>query len=258
MQTISEALSLPGCFYILAFQEAYSATFEFEFDDPLEKEEANQKVLDTRREICFLTDPVAPVLQSRTPTSISLEWLSPMFCGMSSSTFEGKFTFILEAAEGIEWKPGMVRHFIMESSDVEYKTLCRGNSLTAAKVQGLKPATWYHFRLCIEYMGKYVYSESRSIPTSKCIPDRPNKPRIRPEKRADKSNKLTVSKVKVVWSVPRCNGAPIERYQVQLQEVTYGNIDEPKRYPLRWNNVYSNFQNSCFLPLPEVDCPKPP
>ena len=33
MQTISEALSLPGCFYILSFQEAYSATFEFEFDD---------------------------------------------------------------------------------------------------------------------------------------------------------------------------------------------------------------------------------
>ena len=254
MQLISEALSLPGCFYILAFQQAFSETFEFEFDDPVEKEQASRKVLDTRREICFLTDPVAPILQSRTSNSINLEWLSPLFCGMSNSTFEGKFNFILEAAEGIEWKPGVVRHFIAETSDVEYRMICRGNSLTFAEVRGLKPATWYHFRICIEFKGKYVYSESRAIPTCKSIPDVPKKPRIRAEKRSDNTNKTTVSKVKVLWTVPGCNGAPIERYQLQLQEVTYGNIDDPKRYPLRWNNVYNNFQNSCFLPLPAVDC----
>lgn len=254
MHVISEALSFPGCFYILAFQEAFSATFEFEFDDPLEKEQANRRVLDTRREICFLTDPVAPTLESRTANSVNLQWMSPLFCGMSSATFEGKFKYILEAAQGVEWKPGAVRHYISDTSDVDYKMICRGNALTFAEVRGLKPATWYHFRLCIEYMNKYVYSESRSIPTCKSIPDEPKKPRIRPEKRVDKSNKSILSKVKILWSVPGCNGAPIERYQLQLQEVTYGNIDAPFRYPLRWNNVYNNFQNTCYLPLPAVDC----
>lgn len=118
-----DVVTIPGCFYIIVIQSTHNEFDNFEIVD---------ESLSARREICWLTDPLPPALVKRSATSVYLNWLDPVFCGMKSMQFSGQLLYTLQAAEGVEWKPGVVRLYSTDYAGLKYKVVCRGNSLTSA------------------------------------------------------------------------------------------------------------------------------
>lgn len=213
-----------------------------------------------RSEFCWLTDPIPPVAESRTPYSLTLKWEPVSFCGIEGDLFFDSITYVLEAAEGYEFQSGMVKNFVPDIAEFDYKLICRGNMLLQAEIVDLKPSTWYHFRIGIEYMGKRIYSESRPIPTSKDVPTPPGKVKI-----SSLESKHNDTQMRICWAQSKCNGSPVEKYQVQVLErhsgvaksmnlcATSHGQSESKQKTLssKWRNVYCNLPSETSIAKPD-------
>ena len=92
--------------------------------------------------------------------------------------------------------------------------------MTRVQVSHLKAATWFHWRLGLEFMGNTVYSIPVPVYTLRGVPDPPSNPRIlvqRPQQKATGTSNRP-PRIKVSWAPPQPNGAAIEKYHVQLKE----------------------------------------
>ena len=205
---------------------------------------------------------------------ISVQWKAVRFCGLDIILDKDAVQYILEVAEGHEWRGGMVSKYVSEGSFADYHLMCRGSSLLQAEVEDLKPATWYHWRLSIEYMGIRVSSETKHIPTLCSRPSPPSRPRVQVilgAKSMQSKIGVSATKVKFTWIPPASNGSGIEKYHVQLQEVIKLNKDEIEIGPTggwvaeegfavddksdqvlvkKWQTVYCNLYNEAILSAP--------
>lgn len=179
--------------------------------------------------------------------------------------------YVLEACEGQAWHRGLASKYVPDVSGAEFKMLARGPRLLNCIIDDLKPATWYHFRLCIEYMGNRVSSEIRPVATLVSVPSQPSPPRIAvvATENAMFSQRNRVSqKLRVTWPKPAENGSAIDRYQLQLRETILNETTSPGRphsaddastssartaVTQRYHTAYCNLLNAVVLEAPAAN-----
>lgn len=129
--------------------------------------------------------------------------------------------YILEIAEGVDYKPGYFTRFISDVCAVDYKVVCAGINLNSTTINGLLPARWYHLRLSVEYLGQRYQSESQTIHTSTWVPSPPGMPRVNivPIRSSfDLQNDIPVRlELMITWNPSSSNGCSISSYQCQIQ-----------------------------------------
>lgn len=162
-----------------------------------------------------------PQLESASDRSLTVVWQAVTFCGINSPQILESVSYSLEIAEGVEWKDGMLSRYINDVTALDYKEVCNVKSGTIFVIEHLKPATWYHVRLAVHYLGFRVASESMSMHTVKAAPSPPGEPRISilPVKNSfdtvsDEPKRLDVI---VTWTPSQANGQPVQRYQVHVK-----------------------------------------
>mmetsp|Transcript_32018 Transcript_32018/g.53997 ORF Transcript_32018/g.53997 Transcript_32018/m.53997 type:complete len:586 (+) Transcript_32018:81-1838(+) len=199
----------PGCFYF------FSVTSIPVVQSP-ELEDAVMQ-----RDICWLTDPAPPITSARSHNSISVSWPFVSLCGITPPSAIDSVQYILEIAEGVEYKRGYFTKFISDVCAVDYTTVCGGPNIDSTTVNGLRPARWYHLRLSVEYLGQRFMSDTHSIHTEKWSPTAPSIPRIQilPVRSSfDLTNDRPVRlDMLISWYAASHNGAKILSYQLQVQ-----------------------------------------
>jgi len=151
-----------------------------------------------------------------------MAWDPVQCCGVDASLVSGNITYTLEVSVGHEWVPGGLHHFADGTDSGTFRTMGTGVGLTRLRVEDLKPAQWYHWRVRVNYMGSSVVSPARAVPSLKSVPETVVRPRVKLLKRksvldASKSSNRGV-RLRIYWSAPYANGAPVERYQLQVKE----------------------------------------
>jgi hypothetical protein len=183
----------------------------------------------SRKEFCWLTDPLPPTAETRSNTSLSLKWDSIRFCGVDVSVVSDSITYILEGCEGQEWKGGIASKFVTDLSASDYKLIAKGSNLNKILLEDLKPARWYHFRLTIQYLTTTVTSTMKSYATICSPPNQPNQPYIYLIMNANNmfENKgRRDPQVRLTWNEPSPNGSSIKKYHVQVIEFFQFNQSE--------------------------------
>lgn len=187
-----------------------------------------------RREFCWLTDPQGPRLKQSFSEALHIEWNAVKFCGIKSPASINAVTYMIEIAEGVEWKDGVMTRYMSDMISSEYKTVFYGQNVSDLIINNLKPSHWYHLRLIIEYNGVKVMSNSVNVHTHKSTPTPPGQAKITvvPVRNSfDLTTDVPVRlEVLISWLPSIANGAEIERYQVHLKRFDqYGNllVDDP-------------------------------
>lgn len=249
---MEQVLNLSGCLYVFSIIGVDKRHVQSLSTNP-------ENIV--KREYSWLTDPEAPNILHRKERAISLEWKPIRFCGVEADV--KNMQYVLEVAEGHEWRGGIVSKYVSDIPANDYRVMCRGSHLLQAEVEDLKPATWYHWRVCIEYNGIRAVSESRHAATLTAPPSPPQKPRIQVNSIPRSALGVSSPKIKLTWSPPSANGSGIEKYHVQLQEVAKGRSketlgngsdDNDKGAVLskKWQTVYCNLFNECILSSPQA------
>lgn len=262
-----------GCFYVFSIvgvDKQYADSVNIDIDHII------------RKEFCWLTDPCPPEMISRQHDTMVLQWEPVSYCGIDPGSFDSPLQYILEMCEGQEYRPGTNARFISDLNAMSYSMVCKGPELTEAHVSDLKPATWYYWRLTIEYSigNTCVQSVSKPYPTLKSCPDAPGKPKVHivpGTKSYQAADGWGDSKVLVQWVAGCSNGSPIDRFQLQVKEFSNmkgqsgsntgslasksptSDIHKPRspnyvaakqQNTTKWLNAYSNIQPECVLPAP--------
>lgn len=215
-QTFIHVLRDPGCFYFINITC---------MSDP--DENGDQRVI--RRELCWLTDPLGPRLKQGFSEALHVEWNHVKFCGIKAPGLVNSVTYMIEIAEGVEWKDGVMTRYMSDLISTEYKTVFYGQNVHDLIINNLKPSHWYHLRLVIEYLGVRVMSESVNVHTHKAPPSPPSQPKISivaVRNSFDLSSNVPVRlEVLISWLPSIAHGSEIERYQVHLKRFDqYGNL----------------------------------
>lgn len=167
---------------------------------------------------------------------MKISWDPVAFCGINPPSVLDSVSYSIEIAEGIEWKENVMARYINDVliSPTSYRTVATETYTTECVIPNLKPATWYHLRLCIEYLGVRVISETANIHTTRSAPSAPAMPKA--TVMSVRSSFDLVSQVParyelmITWNSSIANGSDIERYQVQMQRLdSEGNVlsDDP-------------------------------
>lgn len=183
-----------------------------------------------RFEFCWLTDPVPPNVLNVSATTLVFGWDKVHFCGSSTTKVPDTVLYTLEVAEGVEWKPGVASKFISDLTATNFRQICRSPSCAAVVVEGLRPGTWYHARVAVEYAGVRVVSESLSCHTHRSTPKPPQRPRayIIPVASATDPTVDATPQVLLTWAAPPANGgSTITAYQVQFKESVLESVAYP-------------------------------
>lgn len=225
---------------------------------------------------------MAPILVDRQSDSLTLQWQPVSFCGAPpTSTNHYSVHYVLEAAEGQEWRSGMSSRFVSDLSIISaareegveanpngepYRLMCCGPCLTRVQVTDLKPATWFHWRLAIEYSGVRVVSDPRPYPTTRAVPSVVSKPRVHVipgGQRLMSNNGLSEPKIHLTWVPPASNGSIIEKYHVQVKETekkakpktiaTRSQRGEGVLVQSKWQTVYCNRHHEVILDAPRAE-----
>lgn len=161
-------------------------------------------------------------MQSRSHNTIAASWPFVSFCGISPPAYIDSVQYILEIAQGVEYKPGYLSRFISDVCAVDYRTVCAGPNIGSTTIQGLLPARWYHLRLSIEYLGQRFVSESQAIHTPTWVPSAPGMPRVNVlpvlssfDLKSDVPVRLDMA---ICWNPSSPHGQPITQYQCHIQK----------------------------------------
>lgn len=158
---------------------------------------------------------------ARSHNTVNVTWPFVSFCGILPPASIDSVQYILEIAEGVDYKPGYFTRFISDVCAVDYKVVCAGINLNSTTINGLLPARWYHLRLSVEYLGQRYQSESQSIHTSTWVPSAPGMPRVNvvPIRSSfDLQNDIPVRlELMITWNPASSNGCSISAYQCQIQ-----------------------------------------
>lgn len=175
----------------------------------------------SRKEFCWLTDPLPPIAETRSNTSLVLKWDPIRFCGVDVSVVSDSITYIIEGCEGQEWKGGIASKFVTDLHASDYKLIAKGSKLERIVLEDLKPARWYHFRLTIQYLSTFVTSQTKSFATICSPPNQPNQPYvylIMNENNMFENKSRQDPQVRLTWNEPNSNGSAIKKYHVQIME----------------------------------------
>jgi hypothetical protein len=175
----------------------------------------------SRKEFCWLTDPLPPIAETRSNTSLILKWEPIRFCGVDVSVVSDSITYIIEGCEGQEWKGGIASKFVTDLHASDYKLIAKGSKLERIVLEDLKPARWYHFRLTIQYLSTFVTSQTKSFATVCSPPNQPNQPYvylIMNENNMFENKSRQDPQVRLTWNEPNSNGSAIKKYHVQVME----------------------------------------
>lgn len=153
--------------------------------------------------------------------SIKLTWPSVKFYGMYNKTYKQLVKYILEGAEGIEFKTGAAARCSSDIGSV-YKVVAVGNKMLSADINDLKNANWYHWRLVVEFQGIRFTSNVRSVATMFGPPPSPQKPLISIKKWkvsgfVGKGHETI--KVKFKWNDQSLVEPPVKKFQLQIKEI---------------------------------------
>jgi hypothetical protein len=172
--------------------------------------------------LCLCADPAPPTVQSRSHNTIFASWPFVSFCGIAPPAYVDSVQYILEIAQGVEYKPGYLSRFISDVCAVDYRTVCAGPNIGSTTIQGLLPSRWYHLRLSIEYLGQRFVSESTAIHTPTWVPSAPGMPRVNvlPVLSSfDLQSDVPVRMDMIIcWNPSSANGLNITRYQCHIQK----------------------------------------
>lgn len=138
--------------------------------------------------------------------------------------------YVLEGCLGRPWVPGLASKFVSDISNPDgYKVLARGPRLTDITVNNLKPSHWYHFRVCIQYKGTWVTSESKPFATLCARPSKPKQPSVflilNGNDMFQNRNRVD-PQIRLCWGPPNKNGQEINKYHVQVREYTMEDVGE--------------------------------
>jgi hypothetical protein len=127
-------------------------------------------------------------------------------------------------AEGGQYVRGVIsdKFAIDTKTEIEYKEIARGSDILSVELNNLKPVTWYHFRLVIEFQGNSVCSEKLSIVSSENVPDAPAVPRGYSRKFKDYLSKDRLCEIS--WTPPCMNGSKLIKYHVQVCDILIPDI----------------------------------
>ena len=181
---------------------------------------------------------------NRTESSISLSINLVDFCGVDVSVVEDSMEYVLEGCMGQPWQPGIAARYVTDIGNPEYKVIARGPKLSDVVVNDLQPSTWYHFRLCVQYSGTWVISESKPFATLNARPCKPNQPSVYLVMNGNDmfQNRSRVDpQIRLCWGPPRCNGLEIRKYLVQTREYT---LEEVSKLSLTSSTAESDIYNA--------------
>lgn len=280
LEHLKHALRTRGTLYLMSV---------LAIDEPVTQQPQNPII--ARKEFCWLTPPIAPKVTTNSVTFLELEWDPIIFCGIQHEHLSDLSLFyVLEAAEGFKWSNSKRNKYISDLIHTPvYQEVCKGKNLLKVSLSCLKPATWYHFRVAIQYPGYNVYSAPLSVYTKQDVPDVINAPRIYPIERSkvyepvSSKGDTSTNKLKIQWTQPNDNGADIIKYQVQIQEkiIPDGTFSEIIRKKIKnkkevditeleliqcnefntedkslspWITVYCNLMPECIIPIPSTTC----
>jgi len=169
----------------------------------------------------FCLDPVPPTLQQPLSYGLTLAWDAVKFCGVNAPAMLESVTYTIEIAEGVEWRDDILSRFVNDTTATSYRAVFKGKNTTSATLPNLKPATWYHVRLLIDYLGLEVMSETVTVHTLKAEPSSPGMPKIAlvPVSDPFDVNNFLPARYEVLlnWAPSLPHGYPLEKYQVQLR-----------------------------------------
>lgn len=215
-----EILTKPAtfyCFSVVGIDETFADLLDIHRDKM------------SRKEFCWLTDPLPPILENRTDTSISISIRPVDFCGVDVSVVEDEVEYVLEGCQGRPWTPGLASKFVSDIANPEYKLIARGKYLRKVTVNDLRPSHWYHFRVSIHYAGTCVTSESRPFATLTSRPSKPKQPSVflvvNGNDMFQHKNRVD-PQIRLSWGAPVSNGAEIKKYHVQVREFVEETLSE--------------------------------
>lgn len=169
----------------------------------------------------FDTDPLPPRLDQPLPHGFNISWDPVKFCGVNAPSMLESVNYTIEIAEGVEWKEGMISRYMNDTTATSYRPIFKGKNIQSTTLQHLKPATWYHARIVVDYLGLQVMSESITMHTLKAEPSSPGVPKITLVPITDPFDTKNVLpsryEIMVSWTPSQHNGCPIEKYQVHLK-----------------------------------------
>lgn len=196
-----------------------------------------------------------PQLLNNFPFSVHITWDPVRFCGVDPPSILDSISYSIELAEGVEWKDGKLSQYMNDIMipNHSYKSIFKSSANTYLNsnsneydfnfdlnvfnltIKELKPATWYHIRLVIEYLGLKVTSDALNIHTTRAAPSTPALPRLSvfPVRSSFDLLTETPSRLESLITWNSCyytNGSPVSSYQVHMRRLdSLGNIlnDEP-------------------------------
>lgn len=216
-----EVLTKPStfyCFSVVGIDETFADLLDIHRDKM------------SRKEFCWLTDPLPPTLVKRTDTSIALSFDLVDFCGVDVEVVEDCMEYVLEGCVGRPWVPGVASKFVSDIANSDsYKVLARGPKLSDVVVNDLMPSHWYHFRVCVQYMGTWVTSASKPFATLCARPSKPKQPSVYFVVNGNDMflNRNRVDpQIRLRWGPPNKNGQEINKYHIQVREYTDEDIGD--------------------------------
>eukprot|EP00638_Chattonella_subsalsa_P001989 CAMPEP_0117734986 /NCGR_PEP_ID=MMETSP0947-20121206/1012_1 /TAXON_ID=44440 /ORGANISM="Chattonella subsalsa, Strain CCMP2191" /LENGTH=513 /DNA_ID=CAMNT_0005549893 /DNA_START=97 /DNA_END=1638 /DNA_ORIENTATION=+ len=133
----------------------------------------------------------------------------------------------LEVAEGRRFNPTRLTKYPSTTIPMEFRKVGVGPRLSRVTTLELRPCNWYFFRLRVLYLdphletgsGVFVVSEVASVATRISSPEAPMRPKAAVElvSNVKKARGNPQWRLRLHWTKPRSNGAPIQNYIVQQQ-----------------------------------------
>lgn len=165
-------------------------------------------------------------------SALSLAFDRAMVCGIAddaaSERIVGKgsnLEYILSVCQGADFHKSKTSKYAGDSSNIDaenFSEVYRGPFRKEVTIEGLRPSTWYHLRLSINSPGLAVHSATVSAFTMGAVPDKVAPPRATVIERSKyyevaeelnpKGFDYSQDRIRLVWSDPNVNGAPIIKY----------------------------------------------
>lgn len=206
----------PGCFYSFTVVGILE-----ELTNAVDVHHSNIK----RSEFLWLTDASPPQLLYCDSKTATIGWEEVTSCGFSiqgGDALPSCVEYILEMAEGCEWKEGKISTFVTDLTVESYRPLyrCNGGPLKMT-IRDLLPGVRYFARVVMEYLGHRVVSAALCFHTDTCEPSAPGMPRAHVAPFASKIDPSSEPAPNILlnWSASSANGSDIIKYQVLMQEV---------------------------------------